>query len=69
MVKLSQDNLSIPWIAIDWVTCRSIKRDLMGLMYSQAMASVSECVNASHAHVIGNNEKLEPGSMRELHKE
>jgi len=42
MVELSLDNFIITWIAIDWVTCRFIKRHLMGLMYSQAMVSVSE---------------------------
>ena len=41
----------------------------MGLMYSQAVTSVIEKVNASHAHVIGRHEKWNPGSMRGLRRD
>ncbi len=52
----------ISWIAIDWVTCRSVQQHRTGLMYSQAMVSLRRMSRASHAQVIGNNEKLFPGS-------
>jgi hypothetical protein len=49
MVKLSLDDFSITWIAIDWVTCRSTNAISVGLMYSQATVSFRRMSRASRA--------------------